>query len=118
MACPCTFEPVIQVDCVLELIKAVRSGNLLEEKAEILQHIGCTVGSLGKYLDTNDDDDSESIFTHTSTPAPEPATIEECCDQLETQMQLTQGVHGERKISPETWALIFKLVEMILLKFL
>lgn len=107
MACPCNFEPAIQVNCILDIVKIVRSGELISKKGEILEHAGCVVGSLGAYVGN----ESESVFGDTVT-VPVPATIEECCDQLEAQLQLTQA--GARKLDPATWALILQLVRMAL----
>jgi len=115
MSCPCTFEPAVQVDCLFEVFRIVRSGGLVDQKAEVLQHVGCVLGSLGSYLGGEPD-----LLTSQpeAPPAPAPATLEECVDQLETQMTAVQGLGRERAISPATWALILKLIELILTKFL
>ena len=50
MSCPCTFQPTIQVNCVLELIGLIRSGGLVASRAEALEHVGCIIGSMGAFL--------------------------------------------------------------------
>lgn len=49
------FQARIPVDEVMELVKLVRSGNLILQKGHALQHVGCISGELGAFLAQYDD---------------------------------------------------------------
>jgi hypothetical protein len=102
----CEFEPKIQVQCVLDLVSIVRNGGLVEQKATVLQHIGCIVGSLGSYIDTQDVPFASGTFDL-------PNNVDSLCDEIESQLTATGYA-----ISPETWALIIKLAMFLLEKYL
>lgn len=79
MAC-CEFEAKIQVECVMDVVGIVRSGELMTKRADVLQHVGCIIGSLGAYLD----DDNDEAFA-SADAFDVPCTLEDCCDELEAQ---------------------------------
>ena len=106
MAACCEFEPKIQVDCVLSILKIIRSGDLISGKAELLQHAGCVIGCLGKYVEG-----SPSVVFGAGVDLPE--TLEECSQEVEQSMSMSQGM----TLSPATVALILRLVQLLLTQF-
>jgi len=110
MACACEFQPVIQVDCVLDILRIIRSGDVLSARAELLQHVGCVVGSLGKYLEGE-----ASIAA--SAPCPTPCTLEECADELE-RMLPSQEAASVVAINPALLALLLKIAQLLIEKYL
>ncbi len=115
MSCDCTFEPKINVDCALEILRIVRSGDLIASKADLLKHAGCLIGCLGVYLD---DQTEPHLFT--SAPVDLPCTLEECCDEIEDSIDVSDGpaTFGAAAISPAMVALLLKLAELLIAKFL
>jgi hypothetical protein len=117
MACDCTFEPVIKVNCVLDLIGLVRTGDLVPNRAAILQHVGCITGSLGKYMEGSTDS-VQSL----------PATSDDltnCIDDLEflvlpaiTGTTLDQSPSDTVAINPALLALLLKIAELLIKKYL
>lgn len=101
----CKFEPKIQVECIVDVIKIVREGQLLPKRAEVLQHVGCVLGSFGAYLDGGD---SPSVFTGTV----EACNIEECCDMIEAELEsVADGAYG---VNPLLIILIQQLIKLLL----
>lgn len=112
--CPCEFEAKIQVGCVVELVKIARSGDALSQKSEVLKHAGCVVGCLGAYVE-------QFESPRPSVGAAElPDTVEGCCDAIENAMpEDTDGSEeGFRAINPIVLALILKLIEKLIAKYL
>jgi len=110
MSCPCTFEAKIQVSCVMEIITAIRSGDVLSNKGELLQHVGCVLGSLGAYIGPD-----SQLFAAVAVDMP--CTIEEACDECEAAV-VGAGEDGLMAINPAVLALILKLVELLISKYL
>ncbi len=55
--CPCDFKPEIRFDCVTEIIKLLRSGNLDRDATmEIAMHVSCVVGCGAKMMHSGEDD--------------------------------------------------------------
>ncbi len=115
MSCDCTFEPKINVDCALEILRIVRTGDLIAAKAELLQHAGCLIGCLGAYLDGQTE---PHLFS--AAPVDLPCTLEECCDEIEASVDASDGTakFGAAAISPAMVALLLKLAELLIAKFL
>ena len=109
MACACEFQPVIRVDCVLEILRIIRSGDVLPARAELLQHVGCVLGSLGKYL--------EGDVSIAATGCETPCTLEECADELE-RMLPSQEAASVVAINPALLALLLKIAELLIKKYL
>jgi len=110
MSCHCTFEAKIQVSCVMEIITAIRSGDVLSNKGELLQHVGCVLGSLGAYIGPD-----SQLFAAVAVDMP--CTIEEACDECEAAV-VGAGEDGLMAINPAVLALILKLVELLISKYL
>ena len=106
MSCPCTFEPSIQVNCVLELIGLVRSGDLVSQRAEALKHVGCILGSLGEYL-------GGDVTPVMRSDAAEPCTLEEAADQLEAALSVMKSDEAG-KINPDNLALLLNFMMQLL----
>lgn len=109
MACACEFQPVIQVDCVLDVLRIIRSGEVLAARAELLQHVGCLVGSLGKYLEGEVSIAVAAFDTFCS--------LEECADELE-RMLPSQESATVLAINPALLALLLKIAELLISKYL
>lgn len=104
MSCACEFEAKIQVQCALEVVSIIRSGEALEKKSDLLKHSGCIVGCLGAYTDTSD------------APVPFgqlPEDLESCCNEVEA---LCTGEGAQA--NPILVAVLMKLVQLILSKYL
>lgn len=114
MADCCKFEPKIQVDCVLSILGILRNGDILAAKAELLEHAGCLIGCLGAYL--KKPISPEDFFA--AAPDDLPITLEECTRELESVFAVTRSddVHG-MSLSPQVVAMILKLIELLLNKF-
>ena len=104
MADCCEFEPKIQVDCVLSILKIIRSGDLIGGKAELLQHAGCIIGSLGKYIEG-----SPTIVVF-GGGVDLPETLEECAREVEQSMDRVEASF----LSPAMVAMIVQLIRLVL----
>lgn len=105
MSCPCDFEPKIQINCALEVVAVIRSGEAMERKSELLKHIGCIVGCLGAYTDTAD--------------TPQPSGQGELTDDLESCCNEVEAVLSSEAyaLNPMVVALLLRLVELALNKY-
>lgn len=110
MTCPCAFEPKIQVSCVMEIITAIRSGDAIAKKGELLQHVGCVLGSLGAYIGPD-----SQLFAASGVALP--CDIEEACNVVEIVLS-SPPEDGVMAINPAVLALILKLVELLISKYL
>lgn len=113
MSCPCSFPPSLQLDCLLELFRLVRSGEIVSAKAHALQHVGCLLGSLGSYLDQSPD------------PAPVGATsndlactLEEAAAECEATFGAMQASDGATAINPDNLAMLLNFIMLLLKQFL
>lgn len=107
MSCPCTFQPAIQVNCVLELIGLVRSGGLVASRAEALEHVGCIVGSLGAFLG------GESPPVMTGIDPDATSDIEQTSAALEAALTSMQADESGA-INPDNLALILQFLTQLL----
>lgn len=106
--CSCEFEPKINVQCGLAIVKIVRSGEALEQRAELLKHAGCLIGCLGAYLD---DGSEEPRPFATSGQLPQELGV--CCDEVEAALS------GEGyAVNPLVVSLLLKLAELVIRKYL
>ncbi len=107
----CEFEPKIQVECALEILRILRGGDAIQQKGDLLEHAGCLVGSLGAYLNSLDDPQLMGEAAHDL-----PCNLDECCDEVEA----TLGSVGANEvgISPAVVALLLRLAELLIAKYL
>jgi len=109
MSCPCTFEPTIQVNCVLELIGLIRSGKLATDRAEALQHVGCIVGSAGAFLAPpvigGESEASDSIDI--------PDSLSAQADELHAALTAIQAT-SDKSINPENLSMILQFLMQLL----
>jgi hypothetical protein len=90
----------------LEVVGIVRAGEALERKSELLKHIGCIVGCMGAFTDNAD---APQPFGEVVLPD----DLESCCNEVEAVCS------GEGyAINPAVVALLLKLVELVLNKYL
>ena len=108
MACACTFEPKLQIDCVMEIVRVVRKGDMLGNYPELLQHSGCILGSLGTYLD------SDSV-TMCANAHDLPVSLEEAAAEVEASLV---GATADAALNPALIALIMRLIELLISKYL
>lgn len=101
----CQFEAKIRIDCVMEIVGIVRGGELLTKRAEVLQHVGCTLGCLGKYMEG----DEAEVFASTAG-YDVPCTLEDCCNEIEAQC----GSGEAATFGPIVQILINQLIKLIL----
>ena len=110
----CVFEPKIQVECALEILRILRGGDAIKQKGDLLEHAGCLVGSLGAYLNSQD----ESHFVGVAA-VDLPCNLDECCDEVEASLtSLDVGMVGSPAISPAMIALLMRLAELLIAKYL
>lgn len=109
MACSCEFQPVIQVDCILDVLTIIRSGDLIGSRAQVLQHVGCVVGSLGKYL--------EGDLVTVSALGALPCSLEECADELERSLPSAEEA-STLALNPALIALLMRIAELLIQKYL
>lgn len=101
------FEPKIDLQCALDIVRIVRSGEAVEKRAKLLKHIGWLSGCLGAYMD---DGDEQTPF---ATSGELPQDLEACCDEVEAQLS------GEAySVNPLVVSLVLKLVELVVRKYL
>jgi len=121
MPCDCEFKPVIQVDCVLDIVRIIRGGTFLEERSQLLQDVGCVVGSLGKYLGDN------TVGTLESVDYTPPSTLEDCADELERvvgEKHALGTTHGHEEsiksvaVNPQLLAILLKVIQLLIAKYL
>lgn len=110
MACDCEFVGEIKVQCVLEIVRIIRSGDVLAARAELLQHVGCVIGSLGKYMEG-------TVDAMAVGAAGVPCSLEECADELERLCPSTEEA-SVMAINPALLALLLKLAELLIEKYL
>lgn len=110
--CPCVFQPAIQLDCIMELISIVRSGELLSRKADVLVHIGCLSGSFGEYVRGTDVVSTQSLQL--------PLTLEDTCNALQSHIKAFNDplVVVPSSISPMFTALIIQLIKLVIDRYL
>lgn len=81
------FDSEIPFDCLFDLIRIVREGELVEKKYEAIQHgawfIGCAAAKLGG---------SPDVFGDVG--ASEAITIEDLVDDLESRLSGNPGLSG------------------------
>ena len=108
MSCPCEFEPAIQFDCGMQIVRIIRSGELGVKRAEVLQHVGCIIGSLGAKLNEGDDG---GLF---ADGVALPKTLDDCCDELEARTANAEA----SSIDPAVWAILLQLARLLIEKYL
>ena len=95
------FEPGFHFDCLADLIKIVRNGEVIEKKFEVVQHacwfVGCAAAQLGP---------EPEIFSD----LPENLSVEECCDLLEENIPQ----EGSEAINPMAIWFMIRLAIRIL----
>lgn len=110
----CEFEPKIQVECALEILRILRGGDATNQKGDLLEHAGCLVGSLGAWLNSQTDPQLMGAVAHDL-----PCNLDECCDEVEASLSMQATADGEpRAISPAMMALLMRLAELLIAKFL
>ena len=108
----CQFEPKIQVECALEILRILRGGDAIAQKGDLLEHAGCLIGGIGAYLNSLDE-------PHLMGESPNdlPCNLDECCDEVEASLGGMQASES-RAISPAMLALLLRLAELLISKSL
>ncbi len=106
----CVFEPKIEVECALEILRILRGGDAAKQKGDLLEHAGCLVGSLGAYLNSLDDPQLMGEAAHDL-----PCNLDECCAEVEASLT---GMQATAAINPAVLALLLRLAELLIAKYL
>ena len=108
------FEARIPVDCVMDAVAVVRSGELMTRKGELLTHIGAVAGELGAFIHKYEHPD---VFAQVSNL---PETLEECVAEWEKLAEEDKQVLASMKAGEEVansvyWiALAIKLIRLLI----
>ena len=115
MECPCKFEPTVQTSCVLEIISAVRKGQLLVQRYELISHAACVAGSLAAY----------QLQTPQALSAPVAYDLPETLEEAANEVNLSLAIMQERAtkdqvagLSPAFVALLERLIKLLLSQIL
>jgi hypothetical protein len=102
MMAHCQFGDSFPLDCIRDIIKMLRSGDLDDNKWKLVKEISCVLGTAANMMD--DDDDSPEVFG---------AVENEVADKLESLLPADDAL-----MSSVSWLAIIKIVLPILISLL
>jgi len=98
----CHFGDSFPLDCIRDIIKMLRSGDLDDNKWKLVKEISCVLGTAANMMD--DDDDSPEVFG---------AVENEVADKLESLLPADDAL-----MSSVSWLAIIKIVLPILISLM
>ena len=98
----CQFGDSFPLDCIRDIIKMLRSGDLDDNKWELVKEISCVLGTAANMMD--DDEEAPEVFG---------AVENEVADQLESLLPADDAL-----MSSVSWLAIIKIVLPILISLL
>ena len=98
----CQFGDSFPLDCIRDIIKMLREGDLDDNKWKLVKEISCVLGTAANMMD--DDDDSPEVFG---------AVENEVADKLESLLPADDAL-----MSSVSWLAIIKIVLPILISLM
>ena len=107
----CDFEPEVKFECVTEIIKLLRSGDMSRDTTlEIAQHAACFIGSGAALLQGNDEDSLGPVYVFRGT-------VNGAADELEALLAPYNPYEGGR-MNGVPWLAVIRILLPILLDLL
>lgn len=98
----CQFGDAFPLDCIRDIIKMLRSGDLDDNKWKLVKEISCVLGTAANMMD--DDEEAPEVFG---------AVENEVADKLENLLPADDAL-----MSSVSWLAIIKIVLPILISLL
>jgi hypothetical protein len=102
MMAHCQFRDSFPLDCIRDIIKMLRSGDLDDNKWKLVKEISCVLGTAANMMD--DDEEAPEVFG---------AVENEVADKLESLLPADDAL-----MSSVSWLAIIKIVLPILISLL
>ena len=102
MTAHCQFGDSFPLDCIRDIIKMLRSGELDDNKWKLVKEISCVLGTAANMMD--DDEEAPEVFG---------AVENEVADKLESLLPADDAL-----MSSVSWLAIIKIVLPILISLL
>ena len=113
MTCPCEFPERPPMECIWEVFRIIRSGDVIGERNNLMRHVACITGGLANALAAST---VKPIFGNADASL----TINDVCDKLEAHLNANMGADGHIAavesvtLDPVVVNLLIQLLQMAL----